>query len=358
MKIADSIVQLTASHERVERHERREHLEFWRSGEASQAVGAGQAPQGLRRRAEVLMNQLEPPGVEISAAAKALQPERVEAEPGEMDPLADLEISLLKLLVERFTGKELKVYSPNDLKPVDTELDETAVEGGSESGESIGFGLVYDFYESHYEAESTHFSAEGAVRTEDGREINFQVSMNMSREFLSETSFSLRAGEALKDSLVLNFNGSAAELGEADFHFDLDLDGREDQIAFVRPGSGFLALDRNGDGKINDGGELFGPTSGNGFIELAAFDEDGNRWIDENDSVYDRLRIWTRDGQGNDQLMALGQKGVGAIYLGNVDTPFELNNSENQQLGQIRSSGVFLEEEGGVGTIQQLDLVV
>ena len=83
-----------------------------------------------------------------------------------------------------------------------------------------------------------------------------------------------------------------------------------------------------------------------------------NGWIDENDQVFERLRIWSKDAAGNDQLMALGARGVGAIFLGNVDTPFDLRDDNNQSLGQVRSGGVFLEEDGGVGTVQQVDLVV
>lgn len=66
-------------------------------------------------------------------------------------------------------------------------------------------------------------------------------------------------------------------LTEAKYNFDLDSDGREDLISFVRPGSGFLALDLNGDGRVNDGRELFGPATGDGFAELARYDQDGNQ---------------------------------------------------------------------------------
>jgi hypothetical protein len=131
-----------------------------------------------------------------------------------------------------------------------------------------------------------------------------------------------------------------------------------DQIAFVGPGSGFLALDKNSDGRINDGSELFGPTTGSGFGELAVYDQDKNGWIDENDSIYDRLRIWTRDANGQEQLLGLGQAGVGAIYLGNIDSPFLLKNADNQLQGQVKNTGIYLKEEGGVGTVQELDLVV
>ena len=166
----------------------------------------------------------------------------------------------------------------------------------------------------------------------------------------------IRDSAKLKDPLVLNFNGNAAELTTTRFSFDIDSDGQQDQIAFTGPNSGFLALDRNNDGVINNGSELFGPTTGQGFAELAAYDQDGNQWIDENDSIYNKLRIWSKDAQGQDQLIALGQRGVGAIYLGQVTSPFALKDSDNNLLGQIRSSGVFLQENGVAGTVQQIDL--
>lgn len=136
----------------------------------------------------------------------------------------------------------------------------------------------------------------------------------MSREFLREQSVSVRLGDAvLKDPLVLNFDGAAAELTTTRFSFDIDSDGKPDQIAFVGANSGFLALDRNNDGVINDGGELFGPSTGQGFAELAAYDEDSNQWIDENDSIYQNLRIWSKNAEGQDQLVSLGQRGVGIL---------------------------------------------
>lgn len=145
----------------------------------------------------------------------------------------------------------------------------------------------------------------------------------------------------------------AAPVAETD-----DADGRMDQIAFVGSNSGFLALDRNGDGSINDGRELFGALSGNGLVDLATHDTDGNGWIDENDAIFARLLIWSRDGEGNDQLEGLLERNVGAIYLGQAATPFSLKDDSNALQGVVRASGIYLKEDGGVGTVQQLDLVV
>ena len=49
--------------------------------------------------------------------------------------------------------------------------------------------------------------------------------------------------------------------------FDVDSDGQADKGVDAAAGSGFLALDKNSDGKVNNGSELFGAQSGNGFAD-------------------------------------------------------------------------------------------
>jgi hypothetical protein len=360
MKIVDSNIQMASNHLSETQHEKRESLTVWRGDQEPQAVNGPINRARFDSIAETLRVEFQQ--VDISAEAKSLQPTKAVLEDQEpLEPLEELKQLLLKLLIEQLTGKKIKLMSASEIEEAQAQVETTEVESPEQaqgSGERQGWGLVYDYYESHYEAESTSFSASGVVHTADGREIDISVELNMSREFYSEQQFSLRAGDALKDPLVVNFSGSAAQLTERSFSFDIDADGTSDQIAFVGPGSGFLALDRNGDGEINDGSELFGPESGNGFADLAKYDADGNNWIDESDSIYDRLRIWSKDASGNDELVALGQRGIGAIYLGHIDTPFLLKDAANDTLGAVRDTGIFLEEDGGVGTIQQLDLVV
>ena len=160
----------------------------------------------------------------------------------------------------------------------------------------------------------------------------------------------------MTDPLVINYDGHGTGLTAWKFAFDLDSDGNKEQLSILQPGNGFLALDENNDGIINNGNEMFGPRSGNGFHDLAAYDEDGNHWIDENDSVFNRLQIWSLDESGGSTLFSLGQKGIGAIYLGHAEPPFQLKDNQNQLLGQVSSSGIYLQEQGNVGIIQQLDL--
>jgi hypothetical protein len=286
-----------------------------------------------------------------------VQPSQVRA--GEEEEMVgDLNMRLLQAMFERLTGRKFRVIDPLKLEtPAETPAVAAPDQGRPQELAGAGFGLIYEYQESHYESEKLQFSASGSITTSDGQIIDFSLALSMSREFYREQNISIRSGEALKDPLVINFSGTAAQLNRRDFHFDIDADGRTDQIAFVSPGSGFLALDRNGDGAINDGSELFGALSGDGFADLRHFDGDGNGWIDNNDQIYDSLRVWTRDEEGRTQLMSLGLAGVGALYLGAIETAFSIKDADNVLLGQLRRTGLAVLGSGQVTTMQQIDLV-
>jgi hypothetical protein len=129
-------------------------------------------------------------------------------------------------------------------------------------------------------------------------------------------------------------------------------------VPVVARGSGILFADRNGDGAANGGTELFGPQSGDGFGELAQQDADGNAWIDEGDPVFGELRVWFQDGAGPGAVYNLTDLGIGAISTSSVETPFDLRTEENVLLGQIRRSGVYLQQDGQAGIISHVDLSI
>ena len=209
------------------------------------------------------------------------------------------------------------------------------------------------------ESESTTFATKGIVQTADGRSIDFNMEVSMSRAFMQETNL-LEVKDYIKtDPLMINLDTNIGSVSDQKFFFDLDSDGKEEQISFAGKGSGFLALDKNGDGKINDGSELFGTSSGDGFKDLAEYDEDGNGWIDENDSIFNRLKVWTKDENGKDFLIDLKKADVGAIYLRNADTQFSLKDDENKLNAEIKKTGIYLREStGAVGTLNHVDLVI
>jgi hypothetical protein len=361
MRIVNSSVSLYGNSSSVETHTKEESLKMWTGN--TRPVFEGENPPAAGAAAE------ESPVkdiLQISEEGRKAFESKIAKSAGcgictdDEDLLAisdkdKQKIYLLQLMIEALTGKRLKFSMPKKVNSGGND----SVAAPAQTVAKQGWGLEYDLHETHYEKQAMSFSANGSVKTADGREINFDLVLNMSREFASRLDVSVRAGDAVPvDPLVINFASSSAALTNQKFSFDIDSDGKQDQISFVAPGSGFLAFDINNDGIINNGHELFGPQSGNGFSELAQYDNDNNGWIDENDDIYDKLRIWTKDENGNDKLFALGEKGIGAIFLGSTETAFDLKSSSNDTLGSIARSGVFLRENGTAGTIQHVDLVV
>ncbi|MCR4610489.1 MAG: hypothetical protein K5644_01180 [Lachnospiraceae bacterium] len=210
---------------------------------------------------------------------------------------------------------------------------------------------------SYYESETTTFSTTGKVVTADGREIDFGVDLSMSRTFYAENMESIQTNLQYIDPLVINLDSNPTSVSDMKFEFDLDADGEAEEISYLLGGGAFLALDKNNNGEIDDGSELFGTSSGDGFKDLSEYDTDGNGWIDEADDVFDKLRLWQVNADGSKSLYTLKDKNVGALYLGNVNSQFSLTNENNNTNAMIRKSGIYLTEDGNVGTMAHVDLV-
>ncbi|MGE5630322.1 MAG: hypothetical protein ACM3TR_04400 [Caulobacteraceae bacterium] len=341
MKIESSSIGLQSNYSYVGQNEKTERAKLW----------VGNPPEE---------DPDKPPGilVDISDIGKELlktlsSTEVIDSEEEYTDLLDEKDkqkIKLLEKLFEVFWGKKFKFTIP----------DKILIKNGTVNRPvRAGWGLEYDYHSMHYEREKVSFAADGIIKTSDGKEIAIDLQLYMSREFYTREDISIRAGGAVKmDPLVINFDAPAAKLTGTKFSFDIDCDGSSEQISSLAAGSGFLSFDANNDGRINDGSELFGPQSGNGFSDLANYDDDKNGWIDENDRIFDKLRIWSKDEYGNDYLFALGQKGIGAIYLGNVSTPFSMRGAGNIENGQVQKTGIFVKEDGIPGTVQHVDLAV
>jgi PAS domain-containing protein len=354
MKIASSSLDLSAQHTAVET---RSVEESFRSA-TRRGLSAPAASQLTASSTRVTLSQAS-----ALAASIATQPSEAQGKtldnPTRNAPFAtndaqgagleleiedDPQLQMMRLAIEMLTGRKIHAFS-STLRAVG----ETAPGGGE---------IRYERHESIAEFEQTDFSAQGVVKTADGREIGFTLDISMSRAYFEENHLSFTQSGSLQDPLVLNFSGTAAQLSDAYFRFDLDSDGQEENLRALAPGSGFLVFDRNRDGKVNDGSELFGARTGDGFGELAALDGDGNGWIDENDDAWRHLYIWNKGADGQEVLLNLKDADVGAIALENVQTPFSIKDFKNQLLAQIRSTGVFLKESGGAGSVQKIDLVV
>lgn len=364
MIISNALIGMSMQHEYRETQETSESLALIQNGNATQRPPV----------VEIDVDR-QAPVVDLSEAGSLLamqrQQQTLNLDTG-MDQRSRLNLMILQAMFEAITGRPLKLVAPDEAKGKDQtntgkqsiqlQVDATPPQVQQRLRSSPASALVYQRHERYEENESLRFSAGGVIKTRDGQEINFDVSMAMSRRFVQESSESvvlMHWGAANKiDPLVISFDGKGAELSQTRFAFDLDSNGETEQIASLRSGSGFLVLDRNEDGIVNNGRELFGPDTGRGFSELAAYDDDGNQFIDEADSIYQKLRIWIKNDDGSSQLVALGDKQIGAIYLGHLTTPFQFKDANNNSLGEVANTGLYVKETGEVGLVQELNLTV
>ena len=228
----------------------------------------------------------------------------------------------------------------------------TSIKQTAQIGENLGFNTVA------IEAEALTFEAKATIKTQT-QSIDLSLNVSLSRSFVEQTRMpkpeNFDSITSLLDPIILDLGGTFPSLSSKTFSFDLDSDGTEDQISMLKEGSSFLALDKNRSGSIDNGTELFGAKSGNGFGELRAYDEDKNGWIDANDPIFNKLQIWQKTETTNN-LLALGEVGIGAIFLGDVATPFSLKGSSNTLQGVMRQSSFFLFEDGKAGMISQIDM--
>ena len=139
--------------------------------------------------------------------------------------------------------------------------------------------------------------------------------------------------------LVLDLDGDGVRtLGiTAGVQFDIRAEGKAVGTGWVDAHDGLLALDRNGDGVINDGGELFGSATtladgskaANGYAALQSLDSNGDGQITSADSAFGALRVWVdanSDGVSQaDELKTLAQLHIAAINTG-ADHALTLQN--------------------------------
>ncbi|MEW7866680.1 hypothetical protein [Aeromonas diversa] len=248
---------------------------------------------------------------------------------------------LIKLMIEAMVGHEIDIPTPieqSDTSPQD------APQGQGDGEQAV------DVTDVRLEQERLQVVTQASIQTLEGEQFDLSLAFSLDWSQLTLDQRRTTLGK-LKDPLVLSLEGKIADFSSVKFEFDLDSDGKPEALPGLADTSGFLALDRNGNGQIDDGSELFGARSGNGFGELAALDQDGNQWLDEGDQGFSQLLWW----QPERTPIALVTLGVGAIQLTPLDTQFQHLGGDK---GVLRQSGLYLTESGQGGWVQQVDLRV
>ena len=173
-----------------------------------------------------------------------------------------------------------------------------------------------------------------------------------------------KAGKAQppRDPLIIDLGETGIELRslEHGVNFDLDNNGFAEKTAWIGTEDGFLALDRNGNGSIDNGGELFGDQvilkdgskSESGFEALAELDDNGDGIIDNKDSAFANLRVWidaNHNGKSDsNELKTLNETGIISISLEHSKVSI-VDEETGARIAE--SASVTINKNGAVSTV-------
>ncbi len=167
------------------------------------------------------------------------------------------------------------------------------------------------------------------------------------------------------DPLTLDLDGDGLETIGIDpanpILFDHDGDGVKTATGWIKPDDGFLVLDRNGNGRIDTGRELFGDstplyaggTAVDGFAALAQEDTNFDGRVDANDARFANLRIW-RDANQNGiseagELTTLAANGIVSLHTAKTENATLLENGN-----QIADLGSYAKADGSTGSLVEI----
>ena len=159
--------------------------------------------------------------------------------------------------------------------------------------------------------------------------------------------------QPVDDPLVLDLDGDGIETIselQSGVHFDMDGDFFAESTGWVGADDGFLVVDQNGNGRIDDVSEMFGGPDASGFAELATFDSNHDGVVSAADAAFTSLRVWRdldQDGTTDSgELFTLTQLGIVSIDAGGQPL-----NSVTPQGTTLREKGGFTRADGGRGNV-------
>ena len=168
------------------------------------------------------------------------------------------------------------------------------------------------------------------------------------------------------DPLALDLDGDGIETRGADGKvvFDHNGDGVQTGTGWLRPDDGWLVLDRDSNGTIDNGGELFGvdtvksdgTKATDGFDALSDLDSNNDNVFDSKDTRFADVRVWrdlNQDGiSQSNELSTLAANNIRSISLSKTSATTNLGNGNTQT-----ATATFTRTDDTTGTAANLGLV-
>ncbi|ECW1082974.1 hypothetical protein F3U23_21010 [Salmonella enterica] len=167
------------------------------------------------------------------------------------------------------------------------------------------------------------------------------------------------------DPIIIDLNGDGVKTISKSAGLVFDHDGNlfAENTGWVSPEDGLLVLDKNHDGKIGSGNELFGSNTilnngqkaQNGYEALREYDENHDGMIDKNDSIWSQLKVW-QDKNSNasvddGELLSMEQLKITGVKLNYQN----INNTDSEGNAHLQQGDVIY-EDGHIGTAEDIGL--
>ena len=280
-----------------------------------------------------------------------------------------IKLQLMVLVLERFLGRSLDIenfsFNINSEHSKKTRSNPTAVnevppasnaELISIDGILFQSGDLLSVEQWHSHEQQLNYQVQGEFNIND-QELSLNYNLSISSERSSYSKLEMSAA-ALKDPLLVQFGSQGLGNIQGQTSFAINQDNTLDNLPIFTGDIGYLVYDQNNNQRADDGSELFGPRTGQGFVELAQMDSNKNGFIDVGDQQFEQLYLWqpSDDSNQTEQWLSLKEAKIQAISLSAISTPFDFYDQQGKIQAQLRQSSFAISEDGYGRGVHQVDV--
>ncbi|MBL4942539.1 MAG: hypothetical protein JKY81_12870 [Colwellia sp.] len=302
----------------------------------------------------------------ISSRANQISPTSSEINNVTYEKPLSIKLQLMTLILERFIGRELDISAfsyftnnekvNNNFELINQTFSAINAELVTIGEQSFQQGDLLSVEQWTTSKQQLSYQIQGKFNIND-QALSLNYNFTLSSERTSYSKIEMSAA-ALKDPLIVQFGAQSLGKITGQKNFLINQDNTLDKLPIFSGDVGYLVFDQNNNQQADDGSELFGPQTGQGFAELARLDSNNNGFIDAEDKDFERLYLWqpNADNSQTERWLSLQEAKIQAISLSAISTPFDFYDQQGQLQAQLRQSSFAISDEGYGRGVHQVDV--
>jgi len=262
----------------------------------------------------------------------------------------DKNYQFMKSFLEQVFGKEFTVNSFNPDKVSVSNFSNTPESKNIQKKDNSPIKQHYSYVE---EKQSQFLAMEANITLENGDTLDISLSIKFEQNFSEEKQWMTKNDEIFNDPLLISLNNDNPITNS---FFDFNVNASQKQLLYTNENSGYLVFDENNNNTVDDGSELFGPKTNDGYQELSGFDDDKNGWLDDADKIFKQLKLWTITEGENGKLSSLKELGIGALSLTKTSMSFIQKTDSETSTAQFKNASLGITSNYEAISMFQIDL--